>query len=79
MDWQPIETAPKDGMLILAYDGQEGYPCAVVRWVAHWGAWAGYYSGVDPLDEPTHWMPIPVPPVMGVPSPTENTQASSDG
>jgi len=49
--WQPIETAPKDGKEILVWCPVVGY--AVVR------AWNG--SG-ERLSEPTHWMPLPGPP-----------------
>jgi hypothetical protein len=60
MDWQPIETAPKDGTRILLwvlsqYDPRE----AVGRWDSH-GYWAIDYNDV-PCD-PTHWMPLPAPP-----------------
>lgn len=66
MEWQPIETAPKDGTPIWLYtaSGQcEGY------W--NYGEWvqdAIYctYDGTGgPAFEcsPTHWMPLPPPPV----------------
>lgn len=60
--WQPIETAPKDGIAILGYsDGA----MATVRWCAlgnYWelvvvGGWAE-----DDEWEPTHWQPLPTPP-----------------
>ena len=68
MDWQPAETAPKDGSHVLLYCPVEN------RIVSSWwrveprveggGAW----YGSDPMDRlnwiqyPTHWMPLPNPP-----------------
>jgi len=63
-DWRPIETAPKDGTTI---------------WACHWrmahrgmlSFWEGRWQLVDELEnlpkgygfEPTHWMPLPEPPI----------------
>jgi hypothetical protein len=70
MEWQPIESAPKDGSVILAW---RFYPIAI-RWAEGdlWGWQAmplgamfepfeenGYLSGDPAL---THWMPLPPPP-----------------
>ena len=68
MEWQPIETAPKDGTDVLVWDGE-------VRTLSHWGKSAhvplyGWLALVfaDPCDlnllrdQPTHWMPLPEPP-----------------
>jgi hypothetical protein len=60
--WQLIETAPKDGTRILAWDGL----CMMVLW---WGS-GGWYDAqwvTVHLDNnrpfaPTHWMPLPEPP-----------------
>lgn len=64
--WNPIETAPKDGSNILA------------TWIDTWAdaphiesvTWSGdhwfyTYDGDSPQkgNEPTHWMPLPIPPV----------------
>ena len=53
-EWQPIETALKDGTIVLLsyYDGQVE---------------TGYWNGILWADtlillKPTHWMPIPEPP-----------------
>ena len=60
MEWQPIESAPKDGTWILTWTrditNMEG-PWLVVRWNGkEWvDAVAGFY-------EPTHWQPLPAPP-----------------
>lgn len=61
-DWQPIETAPKDGTEMVLWDGGPTF-----------GVWrpaiSGFYDcvGGDPNDpepfSPTHWMPLPSPPL----------------
>jgi hypothetical protein len=74
-EWQPIETAPKDGTEILLCravdaDGHSitgksfGVFCQVAAW---WGTerWVVYCSLIhDPSlhFEPTHWMPLPKAP-----------------
>jgi hypothetical protein len=56
--WQPIETAPKDGTEILAWDGDQH----IVAWFD--GDWR--FSD-DRQCFPTHWQPLPAPP--GSPTP----------
>jgi hypothetical protein len=61
IEWQPIETAPKDGTLILVWRA------AVLDRVAHHGIdmWSdksqAWWSSL-PSQQPTHWMPLPEPP-----------------
>ena len=53
--WSPIESAPRDGTVILVplrrFDGR------VDVVTTHWSlsGWAG-------ADKPTHWQPLPAPP-----------------
>ena len=77
IEWQPIETAPKDGTDILVYMPDvnlHGTPafyqwCIVVAyWERHFDKWStSHVSGCD-WDEDlvsnyaTHWMPLPKPP-----------------
>ncbi len=61
MEWQPIETAPRDATHVLGYaDGE----MTTVYWTT-WGGWSlvapGGYAEEDDW-EPTHWMPLPAPP-----------------
>jgi len=69
MEWQPIETAPKDGSNILVYT-----PSGVVSVV--WKSWTSSYADWDPVgvdasyddscvvldSEPTHWRRAPLSP-----------------
>ena len=60
--WQPIETAPKDGTLFLAYE--KGEEMAVMEWSRRCNSFrvcadTEWFSCLHP----THWMPLPVPPV----------------
>ena len=74
MEWQPIETAPKRGLVLVgAYHALNG------RWLidAHewdadthddgnplgWRDWRYHMGNGTPL--PTHWMPLPDPPFTG--------------
>ena len=74
-EWQPIETAPRDGTPVLLWDLWSPWkelPCNVVvaRWFinekfTYWqlvdSATADEYPGNNAID-PTHWMPLPEPP-----------------
>lgn len=70
--WQPIETAPKDGRMILLYRPTGGgwMNTATGSWNddryaknprPYWESWLRI--GVDWRTlPPTHWMPLPEPP-----------------
>lgn len=60
MEWQPIESAPKDGTVVdLWVDGGREADC---RWRG--GAWVTVEDGCvwSVASDPTHWMPLPQPP-----------------
>jgi len=57
MEWQPIETAPRQGRLILAWEESE-ITYRLIFWSA--GEWRYYPFGVECY--PTDWMPLPDPP-----------------
>lgn len=72
--WQPIETAPKDGTVILLM-GPSGY--ANIPYRAHVGYWQNYVMRpggdwrnhsddwfMDDGADATHWMPLPPPPAV---------------
>lgn len=62
--WQPIETAPKDGTVILACKADE-YPhaTAAVMWEPFHQSWACSWDNW-PLETfaATHWAPMPAKP-----------------
>lgn len=68
-EWLPIESAPKDGTWFLAFepDGQcdAHYACQYYGEGGEgeplWSSSCGQYVTVPP--EPSHWMPLPAPPI----------------
>lgn len=61
-DWQPIETAPRDGTNILLWDDRDGTVCAAA-WNPSRKAWVA--SGTEDnlfWVELTHWRQSPEPP-----------------
>ena len=66
-EWQPIETAPKDGtsMLVVSRDGL----VMIDKWhVCHTHPLGkpSYlsYNDWQFSKDPTHWMPLPAPPAV---------------
>jgi hypothetical protein len=61
-EWQPIETAPKDGSVILAWRKHATIPM-IVGFDPSYGEWEDVYNynGVH-VYHITHWMPLPEPP-----------------
>lgn len=57
--WQPIETAPKDGTKVLVYT--EYGRTFVAAWWEDYDDWRYHYEGY--VTKPTHWMPLPEPPI----------------
>lgn len=77
IQWQPIETAPKDGteILLCQATNADGKPITGTSWgifvqVAAWwegDGWTVYCSLVQEPSlhfEPTHWMPLPTNPLI---------------
>ncbi len=67
MEWQPIETAPKDGSEVLLFVPSASFGRNVMSAVwdndnggcdASWVVLEGYIGEYNP----THWMPLPPPP-----------------
>jgi hypothetical protein len=53
MEWQPIETAPKDGSVIIV----NNYGIDVGYWSAAYNGWLT--GGSRTVASPTHWLPVP--------------------
>ena len=65
LEWQPIETAPKDAVNILAVDARTCYEPMVVQWDKYENSdysWLGSEGYKYHKDVFTHWMPLPEPP-----------------
>lgn len=62
-EWQPIETAPKDGTRVLVARFAPGTKYDKIMKVDRWQE---KYSGFGLFNHtywpPTHWMPLPAPP-----------------
>ena len=68
--WQPIETAPKDGTVVLWVPNRYPHVSVGSYWNSSdegltWGWWTQSGSRV----EPTHWQPLPPSPVLVPPCP----------
>lgn len=77
MDWQPIETAPKDGSVIVLswHEGGEAQESFIMQWghiqknglfPRNTGMWVSpdgsmTWNGSADDGGPTHWMPLPSP------------------
>jgi hypothetical protein len=66
MNWQPIETAPKDGTAIIAFIPGTYNKVDIVAFGSDGNsgeAWC-HARCVDGLNagNPSHWMPLPEPP-----------------
>lgn len=61
MEWQPIETVPRDRSNVIVAQFFEGEWWIAVAWFDQWdGSWVESNIGFD--CEPSHWMPLPKPP-----------------
>ena len=61
MEWQSIETAPKDGTSFWGYWPGGKHDCSMYAFKWHKEGW--WETNEDyPTTAPTHWMPLPDPP-----------------
>lgn len=60
-EWRPIETAPKDGTVVIAWFGSSQSPYAESVSCQN-GEWFYSHDGDKPSLHPSHWLPLPPPP-----------------
>lgn len=62
--WEPIETAPKDGTLILTYSKDYRAEYAVSYWCEYDEEWLTDFrqKGAEQQVDAEYWMPLPKPP-----------------
>ena len=66
MTWQPIDTAPKTGwIMVTSPHWNIKHPvvecfATIVRWSPRLGLWLSEDGG--DVNQPTHWQPLPEPP-----------------
>lgn len=61
-EWTNIETAPKDGTVILVWF-EEAEQHLLLWWFEDYWRFKG--NTIIPIVYPTHWMPLPSPPKKG--------------
>jgi len=68
--WQPIETALKDGSEVLIWNGEDviigywdGESFVTCCGWTHIALIEGFKEDIEIFPVPTHWMPLPAPPV----------------
>ena len=63
-EWQDIETAPKDGTMVLGARQclNKTWDMTCVFYFAEDGEGAWWDNNADYICTPTHWMPLPEPP-----------------
>lgn len=65
MNWQPIDTAPRDGTRILVsgydYGHRGGVPPQRVMYLLHWDkdCWRTDSRHIETFNKETHWHPLP--------------------
>lgn len=60
-EWQPIETAPRDGTQIITWDPGTGIGTTCYRVGPNQNCWVAWETG-ECIEPPTRWQPPPNPP-----------------
>lgn len=67
MEWQPMETAPKDGRRVLCWNPNWQAPESGCLYGMSWAANGLAADKGGWKYQPTHWMPLPDPPYKADP------------
>jgi len=64
--WQAIQTAPKDGTKIVLARGNAAHAgrWAESQYNGMWWMAGDYVAAFSRINPPTHWIPLPAPPVL---------------
>ena len=63
-EWQPTETAPKDGTRLLLWATGAFNGCVVGRYSSRANnRGGGWLADRFVISKPSHWMPLPDPPI----------------
>ena len=62
MNWQPIDTAPKDGARVLLLFYTDAVASCHFKNHSEGGNWYTDIGFSMLIERPTHWMPLPEPP-----------------
>jgi hypothetical protein len=61
--WLPIDSAPKDGRPVLVWSGGEVHVAVYIPEATVWMQRDGEFVLTAGRGLPTHWMPVPPPPL----------------
>lgn len=66
-EWQPIETAPKDGTWVMLHvvgnqPDLQSYVPEIAFWIDDDQGWSCSHELQAFGKRPTHWIPLPTPP-----------------
>ena len=61
-NWQPIETAPKDGTDVILWDPALDVGVTIGSWSDYKKSGDWWMEGEQVTGFPSHWMPLPEPP-----------------
>lgn len=63
--WQPIESAPKDCIVLCAWpplNDSQGWMLNIAKWKGRKGFCIAGGAARAPMTQPTHWTYLPPPP-----------------
>lgn len=65
LDWQSIDSAPRDGRTIIGWH-ESWYQPSTIRWNTETDRWRSFPNAsgdIEMASWPSHWTPLPQPPV----------------